>query len=130
MSKRTVYTYLSHPTFQEWQPTIRSAAYPSILAPYKPYLLEQWNQGSRQGCQLFREIQQQGYQGSYQTLLRYTRTLLPCSQSLNQLPGQGPAPAGKNTTRKRLSANKVAWLVLQQPNTFSDEQQTLLSLLK
>jgi transposase len=39
MGKRTVYTYLSHETFPEWQPSIRRRG--SGLDPYKGYLLEQ-----------------------------------------------------------------------------------------
>ncbi len=38
MGQRTVYTYLSHETFPEWQPSIRRRG--SGLDPYKSYLLE------------------------------------------------------------------------------------------
>jgi transposase len=37
----------------------------SLLNPYKAYLLEQYNQGRKQVKMLFREIQNQGYTGSY-----------------------------------------------------------------
>ena len=62
MGKRTVYTYLSHETFPEWQPSIRRKE--SILEPYKPYLLNQWNQGHQHSKQLFKESQEQGYSGT------------------------------------------------------------------
>ncbi|MBE7385194.1 MAG: helix-turn-helix domain-containing protein [Leptolyngbya sp. SIO1E4] len=67
MGERTVYTYLSHATFPEWQPTVFRRPRESILDPYKPYLLEQWNQGHQQARQLFNDIQQQGYGGTYET---------------------------------------------------------------
>lgn len=41
MGERTVYTYLSHETFPEWQPSSRQ--YKSIVDPYKPYLLNKWS---------------------------------------------------------------------------------------
>ena len=55
MGKRTVYTYLSHSSFPEWQPSSRQ--YGSSLDPYKPYLIEQWQQGKRHAKRLFEEIQ-------------------------------------------------------------------------
>jgi transposase len=46
MGKRTVYRYLSHPKFPEWQARHdRGQSQRSQLDIYKPDLLEQWNQG-------------------------------------------------------------------------------------
>jgi hypothetical protein len=36
---------------------------PSVLDPYKPYVLARWNQGCRTGMWLYEEIQRQGYRG-------------------------------------------------------------------
>jgi transposase len=66
MGQRTVYTYLSYETFPEWQPSIRRRG--SGLDPYEGYLLEQWQQGHPPTKQLFIDIQQQGYRGSYATV--------------------------------------------------------------
>ena len=136
MGERTVFTYLSHPSFPEWQPSIRRGPQGSKLDPYKPYLLDQWLKGQQQSRRLFETIQQQGYAGSYQTVARYTRTLrerhpspVPLPSSLNDLPGRGPAPAVKTKGHRTLSASRAAWLVLQRPDTLSDEQQSLLDLL-
>ena len=134
MGERTVYTYLSHSSFPEWQPSIRQQG--SGLDPYKPYLVEQWMQGNRQAKQLFREIQQHGFSGSYAMVARYLQPLRqsepplsPAPEALNHLPGHGPAPKVKTANQKPLSARRVAWLVLQRPETLNDEQKQLLTQL-
>ena len=134
MGKRTVYTYLSHETFPEWQSSSRQCR--SILDPYKPYLIDQWSQGCQHTKQLFKEIQQQGYSGTYETVARYTHTLRsaqsqpsPNPDSLKDLPGRGPAPKGIIKPQKPLSARRAAWLVLQRPDTLTDKQKTLLERL-
>jgi transposase len=44
---------------------------PRPLDPYKPYLLERWNQGCRNAKQLWRELQAQGYTQSRSTVQRF-----------------------------------------------------------
>ena len=134
MGKRTVYTYLSHDSFPEWQPPSRQ--YGSSLDPYKFYLFEQWQQGKRHAKQLFEEIQQHGFTGSYAMVARYLQPLRqsyppmrPTPESLNELPGRGPAPKVKRANQKALSARRVAWLILQRPETLDNEQEQLLEKL-
>lgn len=136
MGERTVYTYLSYETFPEWQPTVFRQPPGSLLDPYKPYLLEQWHQGHQQTRQLFSDSQQQGYGGTYQTVTRYTRKLrsslstsTPSPESLNDLPGRGPAPKGPSKPSRPLSARRAAWLVLQRPDTLNEERTTRLQHL-
>jgi transposase len=47
----------------------------SVLNPHKPYLLERWNAGCHTAMQLFRELQPQGYAGSYARVAAYARRL-------------------------------------------------------
>lgn len=130
MGERTVYTYLSYPTFPEWQPTVRRYPSSSQLDDYKPYLQEQWQQGHQLSKKLFKEIQQQGYQGSYMTVTRYTRQLRQRQrESLNDLPGRGPAPKSENIDRKPLSAQRAAWLILRRPESLSTEEEEILERL-
>ncbi|WP_158631978.1 hypothetical protein [Chroococcidiopsis cubana] len=92
MGERTVFTYLASPSFPERQPHPRRSS-KSLLAPYKPYLLAQWNAGQRQTKRLFAQIQQQGYKGSYMTVTRYTHQLRQAQRhQLNNLEGRGQAP--------------------------------------
>jgi transposase len=92
MGERTVFRYLAAPSFPEWQPHPRRPS-KSLLSPYKPYLLAQWNAGQRQTKRLFAQIQQQGYKGSYMTVTRYTHQLRQAQrQQLSTLEGRGHAP--------------------------------------
>ncbi|PZO52634.1 MAG: hypothetical protein DCF15_13615 [Phormidesmis priestleyi] len=134
MGKRTVYTYLSHESFPEWQPSSRQ--YGSGLDPYKPYLIEQWQQGKRHAKRLFEEIFSAGFTGSYAMVARYLQPLRqsdppmrPAPELLNCLPGRGPAPKVKSANQKPLSARRVEWLILQHPETLEDEQAQLLEKL-
>lgn len=134
IGKRTVYTYLSHPTFPEWQPSTRRGG--SELEAYKAYLLSQWMLGHQQTKQLFVQIQQQGYPGSYPTVARYTQQLRqslpqlkPVPESLNDLPGRGPAPKIKSAPQQSLSARRAAWLILQRPDTLTPNEDELLEHL-
>jgi transposase len=47
----------------------------SVLNPYKPYLRERWNTGCHTALQLCRELQAQGYTGSYGGVAAYARRL-------------------------------------------------------
>ncbi|HEY9659792.1 MAG TPA: transposase, partial [Allocoleopsis sp.] len=134
MGERTVYTYLSAPTFPERQPTIRKRG--SGLEAYKPCLQQQWSLGHQQTKALFEEIQQHGYQGSYPTVARFTQQLRlsqpptkPAAESLNDLPGRGPAPVIPTAAQKPLSARRAAWLILQHHESLSSEEEKLLERL-
>ncbi|MEM8717605.1 MAG: ISL3 family transposase, partial [Cyanobacteria bacterium P01_G01_bin.4] len=136
IGKRTVYTYLAASTFPEWQYPGKRRKRPSCLDPYKAYLSEQWQQGRQHTKELFNEIQQQGYPGSYMTVTVYTRQLrrsLPSSkpsrESLNDFPGRGPAPSVGTPVSKPLRARRAAWLVLTRPENLTPEEKSLLETL-
>ena len=71
IGRNTVLNYLRTSTFPERQG--RSDCGRSLLDPYKDYLLQRWNDGCCEILQLFGEIQQRGYPGSYDTVARYAR---------------------------------------------------------
>jgi transposase len=49
--------------------------YASTFDPYAPYVLTRWEEGERNGSQLWREIAAQGYPGSQRMLSRFLETL-------------------------------------------------------
>jgi transposase len=61
-SLRTVRRYLRAPVFPERKPRTRP---PDQLAPYRDYLQQRWNEGCHNASQLWRELQDQGFTGSY-----------------------------------------------------------------
>jgi transposase len=60
LSPKTVSRWLAARAFPERQP--RSSA-PRLIDSYKPYLLQRWQEGCRNGAQLRREIEAKGYRG-------------------------------------------------------------------
>ena len=137
MGERTVETYLSHDSFPEWKSSSRKHSGRSMLAPYKPFLIEQWAQGHQVIRRLFEQIECHGYPGTYKTLTRYIKLhsewfpySVPSPDSLNDLPGRGPAPKGKPVSNhKSLNAGQAAWLLLQRPDTLDEKQEGLLEQL-
>ncbi len=99
----------------------------SLLNPYKPYLLQQYNQGHRQVKSLFRSIQKQGYTGSYRTVTRYIRQLAQAQGvELRRYPTGRRMPKVVDLQRPALTARRAAFLVLRRPETLNaDEQQVI-----
>ncbi len=127
LSSRTVQRYLSSPTFPERQG--RSDRGRSLLNPYKPHLLEQYNQGHRQVKVLFREIQKQGYGGSYMTVSRYVRQLAQAQGvRLRQYPSHR-LPAVVDSSRPPLTSRRAAFLVLRRAETLQADEKQLLQRL-
>jgi len=76
VSKTTVFNYLRSSTFTERRE--RSDQGFSLLNPYQDYLLSRWNSGNYNTQELFEEIRQAGYTGSYATVVRFTRQVGAC----------------------------------------------------
>jgi len=66
LHRDTVRAYLQTPAFPERQPRSRQ---PSVLDPFKPYILPRWNAGCHTGTILLRDVVDQGYHGSASTVL-------------------------------------------------------------
>lgn len=127
LSSRTVQHYLKTTSFPERQG--RSDRGRSLLNPYKPYLLEQYNQGHRQVKVLFREIQKQGYGGSYMTVSRYVRQLAQAQgMRLRQYPSHR-MPAVVDSPRPPLTPKRAAFLVLRRAETLQADEKQLLQRL-
>jgi len=123
--RRTVQHYLRLPTWP--QPQHRSSYGRSVLNPYKAYVLERWNAGCRLASQLFREVQAQGYPGSYRRVAAYT-------SRLRQAQGLAPRRQGRRQTlpvvaeppTPPLTPRRATWVVLRRPeHRTADEAQQL-----
>jgi transposase len=67
-SPTTIYKYLAMPEFPQQIARKRIA---SILDPYRNYLRQRWQAGCRNARQLWREIKQSGYPGTYRQVSRW-----------------------------------------------------------
>lgn len=84
------------------------------LQPYVSYLQDRWQEGCTNITQLFREITEQGYQGSRSLLY----TALPAWR-----PPRPPAEQRPRQKRRRFS---VRWLCLRPLDQLKSEEQTTL----
>jgi transposase len=87
----------------------------SVLNPYKAYVLERWNAGCHTAMRLFRELQQQGYGGSYARVAAYARRL---RQAQGLAPGQRrplhALPRVVEPGYQPLTPRRATWLVLRR----------------
>ena len=67
---------------------LESAARPSNLDDFKPYLHQRWNDGHTCATRLFEEVRAQGYRGSAGTVRTYLRPF----RELGTAPPPAPAP--------------------------------------
>jgi len=71
-----------------------------VLAPYEPYLLQRWKEGSHNGGKLWHEIQEQGFAYSVTNVCRFLAHL--------RREGKPPHPVRKMTGTTRQSLPPAA----------------------
>jgi transposase len=128
MSLRTVQRDLRSATFTGRKR--RSDRGDSVLNPYKGYLLERWNAGCYTAMQLFRELRQRSYPGSYGPVAAYARRLRH-AQGLS--PGQRrprrSLPNVAEPVSQPLTPRRATWLVLRrETQRTADEVQQLVQM--
>jgi transposase len=102
---------------------------PSVLDPYKPYLLDCWHRGCRTGMRLYEDLQRQGYRGGRSTVLGYLTQLRKAQGLAPRTRTMQPAPPVTDPTVQRLTPRQATWLVLRQPEHLTAEDQALLDRL-
>jgi transposase len=128
MSLRTVQRDLQRATFTGRKQ--RSDRGDSVLNPYKESLLERWNAGCRTAARLFRDLQQQGYAGSYALVAAYARRL---RQAQGLAPGQRcprrPLPRVAEPMCPPLTPRRATWLVLRRATKRTEAETQQLTQL-
>jgi len=128
LSHHTVKRYLQATAFPERAP--RTTHHAALLDPYKPYLRRRWSEGCRNGLQLFREIQEQGYTSSRANVARFVTRLRhddppPPSSSTRPHPHRAVAPRVRPPTPRELAA-----LILRCPDDLTVTQRTILERVR
>jgi transposase len=135
MSRVTVRTYLKAETFPEIAPRSRT----SQLDPYRAHLHQRWQQGCRNGSQLWREIVEQGYPGGRRQVAkwmsvrreeprRYANRPEPqqsADPTTQAIPTQHPVMPDKLPAPK-----KLAWLLLKPKPTLDASESALLQYIR
>jgi transposase len=131
ISGRTVQRWLAHGSFPEAR---RRRRRPSLIDPYERYVLQWWQEGNRNGLQLYRELRAQGYKGSSKAMYRYLERLrTPQRSSLGVTPSQPRRPKGglaEPAPLENFSAQRATWLFVRQLEDLDETQQRELALIR
>jgi transposase len=102
------------------------------LAPYLPFLQQQWAAGAYNIASLSQALRAQGYSGSETAVRNYLTALREEIGPRRRPQRYYPPVSQKNKRRRRtvLSSRRATWLVLRKPETRSAEDQRLLALLQ
>jgi transposase len=108
---KTVRRYLQSPS-----PKTRRSRTGRLLDPYKPYVIQRWNEGCHNASQIFREIQKQGFPGQITIVRDFVRPLRQKDTSVNPDPIQQRLP----------SLRKLTWFILRRTEQRTKEDEKVL----
>ncbi len=131
IGERTVYRWLRNGSFPEAR---RRRRRPSLMDPYERYVLSWWQEGNRNGSQLYQALTSRGYKGSPKAMYNYLATLrTPQVRSSTSSPSKTqertsipPPPA----PLENFSAQRATWLFVCQPEKLDERQQAELALIR
>ncbi|MCM3884107.1 ISL3 family transposase [Frankia sp. R82] len=117
LAKETVRKYYRAETVEDVLARAREGRV-SVLDVHKPYLHERFNAGVTTFSELFREISERGYTGSYATLRDYLRPL--------RAAGRAPAPAPAAPKVRTVTR----WILTHPDRLDADDTATLKTILE
>jgi Transposase and inactivated derivatives len=122
ISRQTVRKFIQTPSFPEFQ---RVPHTKSAIDEYRPYLRQRWQEGCRATGQLWKELQERGFTGSWMMVYRWVQLQRDGSaETLIQTQQQAKTSANKKAPRH------LAWLFLHDPEQLEKQEQLTLSLLR
>ncbi len=131
ISGRTVQRWLAYGSFPEAR---RRRRRPSLIDPYERYVLKWWQEGNRNGLQLYQELTAQGYKGSSKAMYRYlARLRTPQSDTSKSVPLKLRRPRSVPLSvapLENFSAQRATWLFMCQPDALDKTQQNELALVR
>jgi transposase len=131
VSRQTVYKYLAMDS-PPGRKGSRFAAF-EILAPFRPYLLRRWNEGIRNGQQLWREVVSQGYRYSRRSVERFVGQLRRETGQPFKFRQAAPAPlyeANEQLRNSSLTALQAARLFLTKEEERRPKEVASLARLR
>jgi transposase len=115
LSQRTVNRFVAAGTFPERQR--RHAKKPGLLSAHTAYLERRWAAGCHNGTQLWRELCDQGFQGSLSLVLNYVAQLRHGDPAPDIQPGQ------PELVLRRYSPRQAAVFFLRPPDELTEPEQ-------
>jgi len=119
VSVRTIQRWLAKPTLRDRTPRPPTG---SQLDHYRDLVIRRWQKGCGSGAELYRELQQHGYGGSYRLVNHYLQHLFPPTadeQRRRHLRRQTPQQA-------ICTPHQATWLFLRDPQDLSEAEHRTL----
>ncbi len=120
LDRTTVRKYVIAPAFPERQARPSRA---SVLDPFKPYIVQRWNEGCHTGAMIWRELEEQGADCKASTVFSYISRL---RQAHGLPPKKRVAPTEGDVVdrrARRATPRSLAWAVLRRPEKQNDVEQ-------
>jgi len=115
--RTTIKRYLEHEEYPEPAPP---STHPIEVRDYEDYIQKRWKDGEQNGKQLWREIKEQGFKGSYQSVYRLIEKY-PRDPITNLLP--------KPLKIRAWSPQRVSFILTKEWDTLEAEEQLYLTTL-
>ena len=91
----------------------------SVIDPYRPYLQARWQQGCHAPSQVWHELQERGFSGSWMMVSRWVQL-----QGDGKTEALAPLPT---PTAPKLAPRPLAWLFLRDPEHLEKQDKLILS---
>lgn len=138
LSRKTVHLFLVAETFPE---RCSRPAKPSILDPYKPYILDRWKAGCWNGSQILAEVRQLGYTGSDALFRLFLSSVRKSHQQAGSAQGLRLDASGSQVSvpeeltgppriKRRISPARASWLYISQVDKLEEKQQHHIELIR
>ena len=121
MSKRAVERWLD----AGGEPEHRRLPVPTLIDPFRSDLDQRWQEGCRNATTLWREIKQQGFTGSFNTIARWA-----ASRRALEEPSPDVVKVRRMTRWPAPSRRECAWLLTADPATLTCKPRTFLERLR
>jgi len=121
VSRRTVYRYLQMDQPPERKRPRRTRV--QLIEPFKPYLVTRWNEGCRNGQQMWREIMAQGYSCSESNVRRFIAGLRKSKGKARSFKHVEPTPETRVSKTDAKPHRPPTALQVARWMTFTKEQR-------
>ncbi|NTW73174.1 MAG: ISL3 family transposase [Eubacteriaceae bacterium] len=127
ISRTTVYKLVASHSFPE---RASNKISPSILDPFIIYLRKRFDEGCENGSQLYREIHEQGYIGTYKQVSRWVHhhRKQPAKNTPKIHILKNNAQVQNHATL--LAPRQLAWLLVKDPNNLDKVEQSMLNHIR
>lgn len=119
---KTVRRYL-----RSTSPQSKRSHFSYLLVPYKPFLLQRWNEGCHNAAQLYREIKSKGFQGETTIVRLFVRQLRQASGIPPKVRNSQGLVLNGDPTKSPPSLRKLSCLIVKRPENRLEEDEKILS---